>query len=171
MKGKGRPSPRDFKLRFKCMIIWVLVNTSGSAKSKANKAWFLCSVIHPDTRTFSNFPTSPKPSSLLSPSVPSQSSAGKWQWGSTCWSAHQFLHANGSWLLKIYYCLFLSKVIISRLSPPNSCQLSQKLRKYNIFGISASSSDWIEISPTVSKLLGEGEVMGQAAQVMGLTLT
>ena len=43
-----------------------------------------------------------------------------------------------------------------RLSSPNSCQLSQKLWKYNIFGISASSSEGIEIDPTVSELLGGG---------------
>lgn len=84
----------------------------------------------------------------------------------------QFLHPASSWLLKSYNCLFFGKVIILRLFPPNSCQLSQELWKY-IFGISASLSDWFEIHPTVSKLLSgrEGEEMGQAAQVIGLILT
>jgi len=68
----------------------------------------------------------------------------------------QCLHADGSWRLRSCNCLFLSKVINLRLSSPNSCQLSQKLWKYNIFGISASSSEGIEIDPTVSELLGGG---------------
>lgn len=101
-----------------------------------------------------DFSISPKPPSWWCPGVPSPVSLGKWQWGDAWGSmgAGRCLYADRSCLLKSYNCLFLSKVIIFRLSSPNSCQLWQKLWKYNIVGIYASSPDWIETNPTVSKL-------------------
>lgn len=157
VNGKGRPSPRDFKFRFKCMITRLLVNTSGSAKRKTNEVWFLSSAIHPATRIFSNLShmSRTSASAVHRPhTVPVPICLGNLQWGST-WAGRR-ASAAGSQLVRSYNCLFRSKAIIPRLPSPNSCQLSQKLWKCNIVGISASSSDWIEIDPRVSKLLGGG---------------
>lgn len=158
VNGKDRPSPRDFKFRFKCMITRLLVNTSGSAKRKTNEVWFLSSAIHPATRIFSNLSRMSRTSASAvhrPPTVPVPICLGNLQWGST-WAGRR-ASAAGSQLVRSYNCLFRSKAIILRLPSPNSCQLSQKLWKCNIVGISASSSDWIEIDPRVSKLLGGGE--------------
>lgn len=122
------------------------------------------------------FPISPKSPSSQCSSIPSPISWGKWQWDgmwgnmSAGWNTSSYmLMGPGSWKVTIAF----PSVRSLSWGSPNSCQLSQKLWKSDIFGISASSSDWIEIDPAVSKLLGrgEGEVMGQAAQVIGLILT
>lgn len=86
------------------------------------------------------------------------------------WLAH--VSAGGSCLWRRYDCLFCRRVIISRVSCPNSCQLSQKLWKYSIFGISAALPDIIEIIVRALKLFGGGEeeLMRQAARVIGLVL-
>lgn len=157
------------------MITRLLVNTSGSAKRKTNEVWFLSSAIHPATRIFSNLShmSRTSASAVHRPhTVPVPICLGNLQWGST-WAGRR-ASAAGSQLVRSYNCLFRSKAIIPRLPSPNSCQLSQKLWKCNIVGISASSSDWIEIDPRVSKLLGgggAGEAVGQAAQVIALILT
>lgn len=140
------------------MITRLLVNTSGSAKRKTNEVWFLSSAIHPATRIFSNLSRMSRTSASAvhrPPTVPVPICLGNLQWGST-WAGRR-ASAAGSQLVRSYNCLFRSKAIILRLPSPNSCQLSQKLWKCNIVGISASSSDWIEIDPRVSKLLGGGE--------------
>lgn len=103
MNGKDRPNPRDFKFPFRCRIIWSLVNTSGSAKSKANKGPFLHPAIHPATRTFSRLSPVSKTSTLTMSLCSFISYLGRWQRGSVWASWHLMLMAPGFWKVTIAF--------------------------------------------------------------------
>lgn len=139
---EGQAKSHGSKFHFKCMIIWILVNTRGSAKSRGLISVFSDPPCYQNIfQTFSYF------QNLHPHAVPVFFHLLVWAGGrGQCVGQDvgcpgcQFLHAADSWLF-FYNCFFsFSKVIILRLLFPNSCQLSQELWKY-IFGISASLSD------------------------------
>lgn len=111
MNGKDRPSPMDLKFHFKCMIIWILANTRGSAKSRAYEDSFLCSTLLPEHSP--DFLISPK--SSCCPSVLSPACLGRWRramCGARCGLPRgcQFLPAAvpGFWKVKIAFSLVKS---------------------------------------------------------------